>query len=73
MADSAEVNPRQPEAAAGQAGGQAFRRSVGLLSATAINTRYHHHWPFGPKQIREVFLEEQREHPGQVAMERGAQ
>ena len=35
--------------------------------------RYHHHWPFGPKQIREVFLEEQREHPGQVAMERGAQ
>jgi len=37
MADSAEGNPRQPEAAAGQAGGQAFRRSVGLLSATAIN------------------------------------
>ena len=35
--------------------------------------RYHHHWPFGPKQIREVFQEEQREHPGQVAMERGAQ
>ena len=35
--------------------------------------RYHHHWPFGPTQIREVFLEEQREHPGQVAMERGAQ
>jgi amino acid transporter len=21
--------------------------------------RYHHHWPFGPNQIREVFLEEQ--------------
>ena len=32
--------------------------------------RYHHHWPFGPKQIREVSLEEQREHPGQAAMER---
>jgi amino acid transporter len=35
--------------------------------------RYHHHWPFGPKQIREVFLEAQREHPDQVPAERGAQ
>jgi amino acid transporter len=35
--------------------------------------RYHHHWPFGPKQIREVFLEEQRAHPDLVAAERGAQ
>jgi amino acid transporter len=35
--------------------------------------RYHHHWPFGPKQIREVFLEEQREHPEQITVERGAQ
>jgi amino acid transporter len=25
--------------------------------------RYHHHWPFGRKQIREAFLEAQ-EHPG---------
>jgi amino acid transporter len=37
MADSAGASPRPPEAAAGQAGGQGFRRSVGLLSATAIN------------------------------------
>jgi amino acid transporter len=35
--------------------------------------RYHRHWPFGPKQIREVFLEAQREHPEQVAAERGVQ
>ena len=35
--------------------------------------RYHHHWPFGPKQIREVFLEAQRERPAQVASERDAQ
>jgi amino acid transporter len=35
--------------------------------------RYHRNWPFGPKQIREVFLETQREHPDQVAAERGAQ
>jgi amino acid transporter len=35
--------------------------------------RYNHHWPFGPKQIREAFLEEQRAHPDQVAVERGAQ
>ena len=37
MADSAEVGPRPPEGAAGPPGGRAFRRSVGLLSATAIN------------------------------------
>jgi amino acid transporter len=35
--------------------------------------RYHHHWPSGPKQVREVFLEAQREHPDQAAAERGAQ
>ncbi len=35
--------------------------------------RYNHNWPFGPKEIREVFLAEQRAHPDQVAVERGAQ
>ena len=35
--------------------------------------RYYHNWPFGPKQVREVFLEAQREHPDQVAAERGVQ
>ena len=35
--------------------------------------RYQPHWPFAPKEIREVFLAEQRAHPDQVAVERGAQ
>jgi amino acid transporter len=35
--------------------------------------RYHQHWPFGPKQIREVFLETQREHPQQAVADHGAQ
>ncbi len=35
--------------------------------------RYNHNWPFGPKEIREVFLDEQRAHPEQVAAERGVQ
>jgi hypothetical protein len=29
--------------------------------------RYHRSWPFGPIQVREAFLEAQREHPAQDA------
>jgi len=29
--------------------------------------RYHHNWPFGTKQVREAFLQAQREHPDQDA------
>lgn len=29
--------------------------------------RYHHHWPFGQKQVREAFLQAQQEHPDGAA------
>jgi amino acid transporter len=32
--------------------------------------RYHHTWPFGPKQVREAYLQAQQEHPAGLAARR---
>ncbi len=35
--------------------------------------RYNQDWPFGPKEVREAFLDAQQAHPDQATVQRGAQ
>jgi amino acid transporter len=45
--------------------------AAGVLAYLAW-ARYHHDWPFGPRQIREAFLAAQRANPDQLAVGGGA-